>query len=244
MAQAQARKYLPEKQGENCRPPRTHFSREHPVPSKLEIAVSNPISYAFPVAILTQHRFSVEEYYRMGETGVLRPDARVELLDGQIIDMSPIGPSHGSVVKRLNHFFHGVSQGRWLLAVQDPLHLDNHSEPQPDLMLLKPAADFYRRRHPGPGDVFLLVEVSDSTLDFDREAKLPAYARAGVVEVWIVNLTEETLEIYREPNFTGYSSVQTLRPGDQASPSRFPNAVIDVAQLLSRSDVPPASPRE
>jgi len=170
----------------------------------------------------------------MGETGVLQPDARVELLDGQIIDMSPIGPSHGSTVKRLNLLFNHYAQGRWLLAVQDPIHLDDYSEPQPDLMLLKPASDFYRSRHPGPDDVFLLIEVSDSTLESDREAKLPAYGRAGIAEVWIVNLVNGTLEIYREPNFTGYSSIQILNPGDQASPAHFPDATIDVAELLIR----------
>jgi Uma2 family endonuclease len=190
------------------------------------------------VAIQTQHRFSVEEYYRMGETGVLQPDARVELLDGQIIDLPSMSPPHGSVVKRLNHHFSQLAQGRWLLAVQDPVHLDDYSEPQPDLMLLRRAPDFYRSRHPGPEDVFLLIEVSDSTLETDRQAKLPAYARAGIAEVWIVNLVDETLEVFRQPNFTGYSSSTTLRPGDQASPARFPDARIDVASLFSRTSEP------
>jgi Uma2 family endonuclease len=197
------------------------------------VADANAIRYVLSVPTQTQHRFSVEEYYRMGETGVLRPDARVELLDGQIIDMSPIGPSHGSVVKRLIDLFHH-SQGRWLLAVQDPVHLDNYSEPQPDLMLLKRVADFYHSRHPGPEDVLLLIEVSDSTLESDRETKVPAYARAGIAEVWIVDLVNETLEVYREPNFTGYSSAKILHPGDQASPARFPDAVIAVAELFDR----------
>ena|SRR5271157_4724259 len=182
----------------------------------------------------TQHRFSVKEYYRMGETGVLRPGARVELLDGKIIDMSPIGPSHGGVVKRLNRLFTLLSKGRWLLAVQDPIRLDDYSEPQPDLMLLKPAADDYTSRHPGPEDVFLLIEVSDSTLESDREVKLPAYGRAGIAEVWIVNLVNDTLEVYREPHFTGYGSSKILNTGDQASPARFPDATIDVAELLKR----------
>jgi Uma2 family endonuclease len=182
----------------------------------------------------TQHRFRVKEYYRMGETGVLRPDARVELLDGQIIDMLPIGPSHGSAVKRLNLLFGQLAQGRWLLAVQDPVHLDDYSEPQPDLMLLKPATDFYYSRHPVPEDVFLLIEVSDSTLESDREVKLPAYGRAGIAEVWIVNLVNGTLEIYREPHFTGYGSSKILNAGDQASPASFPDAIVAVAELLKR----------
>jgi len=168
----------------------------------------------------------------MAETGVLKPDARVELLDGQIIDMSPIGPFHGGVTKKLNQFFNSVCRNRWIMAVQDPVHLDDHSEPQPDLMLLKPSADFYRKRHPRPDDVFLLIEVSDTSLATDRDDKLPAYARAGIKEVWIVNLIDRTIEVYREPNFTGYSKKSVLRPGDKASPMAFPDVTVDVGELL------------
>src|SRR5580658_8478845 len=139
-----------------------------------------------------QHRFSVTEYYRMAETGVLAYDARVELIDGQIIDMPPIGPFHGGVAKFLIRFFESLAEGRWITSVTDPVHLDDHSEPQPDLMLLKPSSDFYRKRHPRPEDVFLLVEIADTSLMKDQEMKLPLYARAGIVEVWIVNLNEQT----------------------------------------------------
>src|ERR1017187_5808317 len=171
----------------------------------------------------TKHRFSVKEYYRMAETGVLRPDARVELLDGQIIDMSPIGPFHGSVTKHLIQLFTGAAKDRWITAVQDPVRLDEHSEPQPDLMLLKPVPDFYRKRHPHPEDVYLLVEISDTTLETDQEEKLPAYGRAGIAEVWIVNLTDRTIEVYREPHFAGYGSKTILRSGDKACPVAFPD---------------------
>lgn len=180
------------------------------------------------------HRFTVKEYYRMAETGVLRPDARVELLDGRIIDMSPIGPFHGGVAKFLNRLFSAAARGRWVTAVQDPVRLDDNTEPQPDLALLKPAPHFYRRRHPKPEDVFLLIEVSDTTLDLDREEKLPAYGRAGIPEVWIVNLNNETIEVYREPHFTGYGSKTVLRAGDHASPAAFPDVSVDVAELLKR----------
>jgi len=170
----------------------------------------------------------------MGETGVLRPGARVELLDGQIIDTPRISPYHGGIVRRLNRLFTPLSKDRWLLSVRNPVHLDDYSEPQPDLMLLNPAADDYTSRHPGPEDVFLLIEVSDSTLESDREVKLPAYGRAGIAEVWIVNLVNGTLEVYREPHFTGYGSSKILNAGDQASPARFPDAIVDVAELLKR----------
>ena len=170
----------------------------------------------------------------MAETGVLRPDARVELLDGRIIDMSPIGPFHGGVTNYLVETFTAASRGRWRTSVQNPLHLDEHSEPQPDLMLLKPAADYYRKQHPLAADVFLLVEVSDTTLELDREEKLPAYGRAGVAEVWIVDLNHAAIEVYREPHFTGYASKTVLRTGEQAKPLAFPDAIVDVAKLLKR----------
>ena len=182
----------------------------------------------------TKHRFSVEEYYRMAETGVLRPDARVELLSGEIIDMSPIGPFHGSITKYLNRFFNAASKGRWITSVQDPVRLDAHSEPQPDLMLLKPVPDDYRDQHPGPEDVFLIVEISDTSLTTDREDKLPAYGRAGIAEVWIVNLADLTVEVYRQPHFTGYAARTILRTGDKAVPLAFPDAAVAVAELLKR----------
>jgi Uma2 family endonuclease len=182
--------------------------------------------------VTAQHRFRVADYYRMAETGVLKPDARVELVDGRIIDMSPIGPFHGGSVNRLNRLFTKLSNGRWLVSPQNPVHLDEYSEPQPDLMLLKPMADDYMSRHPRPDDVFLVIEVADTSLAFDRDEKLPAYGRAGIAEVWILNLPAKTIEVYREPHFSGYGSSQVLRAGDNASPLAFPDAVVDVTELL------------
>jgi len=169
----------------------------------------------------------------MAETGVLRPNARVELLNGEIIDMSPIGPFHGGLVKRLSRMFNLRAKGRWIVSTQDPLHLDDQSEPQPDVMLLKPDGADYMNRHPQADDVFLLIEVSDTTLEYDRSEKLPAYGLAGIAEVWIVNLNELAVEVYREPHFTGYSSRTVLQAGEVA-PLAFPDAAVDVAELLKR----------
>jgi Uma2 family endonuclease len=182
----------------------------------------------------TRHRFTVSEYYRMAETGVLDSDARVELLDGQIIDMSPIGPFHGGVENRLIQLFVNRSKGRWIVAAQNPVHLDDCSEPQPDLMLLKPSPDDYTARHPGPEDIYLLIEVADSSLAKDSEQKLPAYGRAGIPEVWLVNLVAQSLEVYREPNLLGYGLRQTLRTGDTACVAAFPDVAVDVGELLRR----------
>lgn len=186
------------------------------------------------MVVQTKHRFSVKEYYRMAETGVLRSNARVELINGEIIDMSPIGPFHGGLVNRLLRILSPTSTDRWMVSAQNPLHLDDHSEPQPDIMLLKPADDEYTSRHPQPENVLLLIEVSDTTLEYDRAEKLPAYGRAGIAEVWIVNLNDLTLEVHREPHFTGYANKAVLRAGDQAVPLAFPGLRVDVAKLLKR----------
>jgi Uma2 family endonuclease len=184
--------------------------------------------------VLTEHRFNVKEYYRMAETGVLSPTARVELLNGKIIDMSPIGPFHGGLVKRLSRFFTLKANGRWQVSTQDPVHLEDHSEPEPDVALLKPSPDDYTNRHPHSSDVFLLIEVSDTTLDYDREEKIPAYGRAGIIEVWIVNLNHACIEVYRDPHFTGYGSKTVLGAGEQIAPQSFPDALIDVTEFLKR----------
>lgn len=170
----------------------------------------------------------------MAELGLLAPDARVELIDGEIHDMSPIGPLHSGVVIRLIRFFGLQAKKRWIISAQSPVGLDNYSEPEPDLVLLKPAPDDYVSHHPTPDDVFLLIEVADSSLDFDRGKKLQIYARAGISEFWIVNLPDSAIEIYREPHFTGYEKKTVLRTGDQASPAAFPNVLLNVAELLRR----------
>jgi Uma2 family endonuclease len=184
------------------------------------------------MSVLGKHRFTTLEYHRMAETGVLKPNARVELLDGQIVDMTPIGPFHGGSVNRLNRFFTGLAGGRWLVSVQNPVLLDEYSEPQPDLMLLKPSPDDYTSRHPRPEDVLLLIEVADTSLGYDRGEKLSAYGRAGIREVWIINLSERSIEVCREPHYAGYGSMTVLRPGDQARPLLFPDVVVVVAGLF------------
>jgi Uma2 family endonuclease len=180
------------------------------------------------------HLVDVREYYRLAETGALRPDRRTELLHGKIIDMSPIGPFHSTVVNRITRLLNLNAGDRWIVSSQNPIHLDDHSEPQPDLTLLKPSSDEYASGHARPEDVLLLVEISDSSLDYDREEKLPCYGRAGIAGVWIVNLNNRTLEVYREPHFNGYGAKTILHPGDQAAPQAFPDAIVAVAELLKR----------
>jgi Uma2 family endonuclease len=186
------------------------------------------------MAVLTRHRFSSIEYHRMAATGVLGHAARVELLEGEIRDMSPIGPSHAAVTKRLNHYFSQIANGRWLVAVQDPLQISEYSEPQPDLMLLKFSADFYGTRHPIPAEVFLLLEIADTSLAYDREEKLPVYGRAGIPEVWLVNLEDQTIEVYRDPYSEGYRSNSVLRAGQTAVALAFSDVSVEIAALFKR----------
>ncbi len=185
-----------------------------------------------PPELLRRHRITVDEYYRMAETGVLAPDARVELIEGEVVDMAPIGSRHGSAVKRLLHLLSAQVGQRAIVAVQDPVRLSQRSEPQPDLMLLAPRADFYEQAHPTAADVLLLIEVSDTTARYDRLIKLGLYARHGVREVWIVDLDNRLLRTYRNPQGEIYTEVQeTAQPG-MLSPQALSGLQIDASQLL------------
>ena len=180
----------------------------------------------------TRRRFTVAEYYAMAEAGVLAPDERVELLDGEIIVMPPIGDWHASRVKRLNNSMLPPLEGRAIVSVQDPTRLDDASEPEPDIMLLRWRDDFYEGGHPGPADVLLLIEVSDTTVDYDRGAKLSAYAAAGIPEVWIVNRPDRRIESYSDPTGDAYATVRYYEPGESISPQAFPDVILQVDQII------------
>jgi Uma2 family endonuclease len=187
------------------------------------------------MSVLTTHRWTVEEYHRLASAGLFAPEARVELIDGVIYDMRPIGPFHAGVTAALNEFFAGLSNGRWLVWPQNPLKLDDHSEPVPDITLLKRIPDIYKKRHPTAEDVILIIEVADSTVSHDRGKKLPAYAKAGIPEFWLVNLSTRKLEVYRKPHYLGYDEHQVYAPGESVSPAAFPDAAVDVEALLRQT---------
>ena len=142
---------------------------------------------------LSKHHFSVSEYERMGETGVFSPDARVELIEGEIVEMSPIGSSHAACVTLLSRILNQQVRDQAIVSTQNPIRLNDFSEPQPDIAVVRFRDDFYRNAHPGPSDVFLVIEVADTTLEYDRRVKMPLYARAGVPEALILNLVEGKL---------------------------------------------------
>ena len=185
------------------------------------------------VASPLHHRFSVDDYYRLADVGILAPEARVELLNGRIYDMLPIGPFHSSVETRLQTLLIRMGGERWIVRTQNPIRLDDGSEPVPDLALVKPSADFYARRHPRPPDVFLLIEVAQRSLQFDRKQKLAAYAKAGIPEYWIVNLHARAVETHRVPLPIGeYGESIRCRGGDLVAPAAFPDVRIEVAALF------------
>ncbi len=159
----------------------------------------------------SRRRFSVDEYHRMGELGILSEDDRTELIDGEIIEMAPIGSRHAGHVNRLVNLLSKAVGDRALVSVQNPIRLGDHSEPQPDLTLLAPRDDFYVSAHPTAADILLLVEVAESSLDFDRGAKIPLYAAFGVPVVWLLNLQERAVEVYERPDDDGYQIVHSLR---------------------------------
>lgn len=176
--------------------------------------------------------FTVDEYYRMAEVGILGKDDRVELIEGEIIKMSPIGRRHAGCVNRLLRLFSVRIGERAVITVQNPVRLNQRSEPQPDVALLIPRADFYSQGHPQPQEVLLLIEVADTTVEYDRNEKANLYARAGIIEVWIVNLDAELIEVYRQPTANGYLEIQQFRRGENISPLAFGDVAIAVDEVL------------
>ena len=180
---------------------------------------------------LKMHRFSVDDYYRMQQAGILDEDDHVELIDGRIVEVPPVGPTHAGMVKLLHRHF-GALEPEVIIAVQDPLHLDRHNEPEPDLMLLRPRDDFYRERHPTASDAFLLIEVADTTLKKDLEVKAPLYAMHGVTEYWVVDLEGFRVVVHREPRGGMFKDVRDAAGATSVSPQAFAGHTLDLSKLF------------
>lgn len=175
--------------------------------------------------------FTVHEYHKMGEAGILTEDDRVELIEGEIVVMPPIGEGHFGKVNRFTDSFYAF-RGRAVIHVQNPVRLGLKSEPEPDVVLLKYRDDFYEGKFPEPDDVLLLVEVADSSLTFDRKTKARLYAKAGIQEYWIVDLIHGEIIVHRDPSRSRYRRVQQLKTGDSIAPLAFPEVTLAVADLL------------
>ncbi len=181
---------------------------------------------------LVRHRFTRADYHRMAQTGILDPDARVELIDGDIVEMSPIGRRHKGSVDRLNDIFVPRVRDAAIVRIQSSIVLGEHGEPEPDLVLLRRRADFYTESDETPEDVFLVVEVADSSESYDRRTKGPLYARYGIPELWIVDLNRDRITRYVDPTPDGYATTRVFRRGESLSPLAFPNVMIAVDGVL------------
>lgn len=183
---------------------------------------------------LLRRKFTVEQYHKMVESGILTENDRVELIRGEILEMSPIGTKHAACVNRLVNLLIQLLGKRIILASQNPVALNNNSEPQPDVALLKPSEDFYETAHPQPQDIFLLIEVSNSTVIYDREEKIPLYAQTNIEEVWLVDINEQIVEVYQQPTATGYQHIQKFTNGQTLSIQAFPDVNISITEIFGR----------
>ena len=179
-----------------------------------------------------RHRLTIADYHRMGEAGVFAHDARVELIEGEVIDMAPIGSRHARAVNYLNmHLVEAVRRSA-VVAVQNPVALDEHTEVQPDVAVLRMRADLYGISHPRPRDVLLVIEVADTTVRYDLDIKLPLYARAGIPEVWVVDLEIGVLRLFRDPAGADYRQKQEVGGLGAVAIPHLPSGTIDLSGLF------------
>ena len=181
---------------------------------------------------LAKRYFNVTEYYRMAEAGILTENDRVELIDGEIIKMSPIGSRHAACVKGLIQLLPQRMGATALLSVQDPIRLNDFSEPEPDVALLRPRSDRYVQAHPMPSDVLLVIEVADTTALSDRNVKVPLYARAGIPEVWLIDLPQDLIEVYAQPADSVYQVQRQARRGMQVTAETIPQLSLSIDDVL------------
>jgi Uma2 family endonuclease len=179
-----------------------------------------------------RHRLTVDQYHQMARAGVLAADARVELIDGEIIDMAPIGTGHWSVVSRLTDIFASALHGKAIVSVQSSLRLGDFSEPEPDLAVFKYRADFYAERHPTAADTLLVIEVADTTAPYDRNVKVPLYAKHGVPEVWIIDLEASIVRFYRRPEGERYLDTTTTATTGPTPISAMAGVTVDLSGVL------------
>jgi Uma2 family endonuclease len=187
-----------------------------------------------PQLALTRRRFTVEEFYRLAEVGVLHEDDRIELIDGELIEMAAIGVPHADTVATLTDLAADLIGTGARISVQNPIHLGPRTEPQPDLALIRRRR--YSVTHPTPVDIFLVIEVADSSLNYDRDVKVPLYAEAGIAEVWIVNLNGRTIERYSSPRDGRYTQIAIAAPGDTLTSLSLPAFIVPVAQVFFAED--------
>lgn len=190
---------------------------------------------AVNIAQVARRLITIAEYEQMIKAGVFDEDDRIELIEGDIVKMSPIGAAHAGFVKRLNRLLSNRVAGQAIVAVQDPIRLAR-SEPEPDLALLRPRADDYIRSLPEAADVLLIIEVADTSTEYDRLVKLPVYAAAGIPETWLLDLNRRLIEVYRQPGEAGYAEKRTLRSQAPLTLAALPGLALDFDEIFTAAD--------
>lgn len=181
---------------------------------------------------LSTKKFNIKDYHQMIHVGILQEDDGIELIRGEIVEMSPVGFKHAACVKKLNSLFAKKLGDQVIIGVQDPIKLNDNSEPQPDLVLLKPCEDFYATQHPIPDDIFLLIEVADTSIEYDRSIKIPLYAESKIQEVWLIDLNQNFLEIYQNPQSNYYQNRQKLSSQNLVVLNNLDKIEINVSDLF------------
>ena len=187
-----------------------------------------------PTSAVSRHRLTVSAYERMADAGIIGPESRVELINGEILDMSPIGSLHAAVVSRLARDFIVAAGDAAIVRVQDPLRLDDFNEPEPDLAILSPREDFYASGHPGPRNTLLVVEVADTSLDYDMTTKASLYAAAGINEYWVLDLSSRSVAVLSDPRDGTYETRRTHRADEPLQPAGLPGCPVDPLAMLRR----------
>jgi Uma2 family endonuclease len=185
--------------------------------------------------VLTRHKFSTNDYHQMIELGILTKDDHVELINGEIIAMAAIGSHHSGCTNKSSQFFNKRLSARVIVSTQNPIALEDGTEPEPDIALLIPRDDFYAKGHPTPADIFFVLEIADTSFLYDKEVKLMKYARASIAEAWLLNLNQDEILACRDPSSDGYQGIQTIQRGQTLSLLAFPDITVSVDDLLAAS---------
>ena len=178
------------------------------------------------------HRITVADFQKMEQVGILKPTARVELIEGVIVDMSPIGPAHNGIVDHLSQLLHRAVVDRGIVRTQGSIILNENNEPEPDITILKPKSDFYIKELPTPEDIFLVIEIADVSLKEDRGLKIPLYAKHNIPEVWLIDIVNKSVEIYLEPSPSRYQKIVCPEKPGIIKPWLLPNVDVDLSRLF------------
>ena len=184
---------------------------------------------------LMRKKFRTDEVYQMMEIGILPEESGWELIDGEIIHRMTIGSRHAGTIKRLGEMFRDLTRDKALISIQDPIHIDDYNEPEPDLALLKRRDDFYSQSHPRPSDILLIVEISDSTLSYDREIKKTIYAEAEIGEFWLINLKQDTIETYSNPSNGIYYQMRIFERGESVETKHITGVSLEVNKIFGEN---------